>query len=164
MIARSIPKPDLILAKSTSIRDGTPAPEVKWIEDLKERLNGSPDASGAYTLSAAELLGCQAHCHRDTTIVSSEFYSQLHGLDEELRYAEDRDFYLRAIDRARLIKFLPFIVSRHNIPAPGSGQVFPRPSRNYKSGYINCGCSTRRSYWVYGQSCDVMACATVHMS
>jgi glycosyltransferase involved in cell wall biosynthesis len=112
------PKPDLILANQQAYRDGTAVPQVIWIEDLKDRLRGSPDSAGAFTVSAAELLGCQAHCHRNTTIVSRGFYLQLHGLDEEMRYEEDRDFYLRAIDRARLIKFLPFIVSRHNIPRP----------------------------------------------
>jgi glycosyltransferase involved in cell wall biosynthesis len=117
VIARCRPKPDLIFANQQAYRDGTPVPEVIWIEDLKDRLPGPPDTSGSYTVTAAELLACPAHCHRNTTIVSRAFYLQLDGLDEEIRYEEDRDFYLRAIDRAALIKFLPFVVSRHNIPA-----------------------------------------------
>jgi hypothetical protein len=67
-----------------------------------------------------ELLGCQAHCHLNTTIVSRSFFLDLGGLDEGLRYECDRDFYLRAIDRAGAIKFLPFTVSRHNIPDPAA--------------------------------------------
>src|SRR5207302_1582802 len=58
----------------------------------------------------------------NTTIVSRAFYSELAGIDEEMRYEEDRDFYLRAIDCAKTIKFLPFTVSRHNVPTVGSSE------------------------------------------
>ena len=40
------------------------------------------------------------------------------GIGESQRFETDRDFFLRAIDRARLIKFLPWVVSRHNLPDP----------------------------------------------
>jgi glycosyltransferase involved in cell wall biosynthesis len=108
----------LILANQRAFRNGTPLPGIIWIEDLKDRLRSEPDAAGAYTVTALELLGCSAHCHLNSTIVSRTFYLDAGGFDEGLRYEEDRDFYLRAIDRSRLIKFLPWIVSRHNIPDP----------------------------------------------
>jgi hypothetical protein len=56
----------------------------------------------------------------NTTIVSRSLYLEIGGFDEGLRYEEDRDFYLRAIDRAHLIKHLPAIVARHNIPDPAA--------------------------------------------
>jgi glycosyltransferase involved in cell wall biosynthesis len=120
VIAASAERSDLILANQQAFWNGSPVARVVWIGDLKERLHGAPDAVGAYGVTPAELLGCQTHCHRNTTIVSRTFYLQIGGLDEGLRYEEDRDFYLRAIDRARLIKFLPFTVSRHNIPDPAA--------------------------------------------
>jgi len=49
-------------------------------------------------------------------IVCNTFYQALGGFDEYLRYEEDVDFFLRAIDRAESMKYLPFFVSRHNVP------------------------------------------------
>jgi glycosyltransferase involved in cell wall biosynthesis len=110
------PRPDLILANQTAFQNGTPVTQVIWIEDLKDRLHRTPDTASAYSVTPAELLRCQSHCHLNTTIVSRSFYREIGGLDEGLRYENDRDFYLRAIDRAKVIKYLPFTVSRHNIP------------------------------------------------
>lgn len=107
---------DLILANQQAYRNDEPVSGSIWIEDLRDRLQGVPDLAGAYTVTAAELLLCSAHCHVNTTIISRNFYLELDGLDEGLRYECDRDFYLRAIDRARVIKYIPAIVSRHNIP------------------------------------------------
>jgi hypothetical protein len=120
VIAASAERIDLVLANQKAFRDGTPVEREVWIEDLAGRLKRTPDSAGAYTVTAAELLLCRAHCHLNTTIVSRDFYSQVGGLDEGLRYECDRDFYLRAIDRAGLIRFLPNTVSRHNIPDPAA--------------------------------------------
>lgn len=109
---------DLVLADQQAFRNGSPIDRVVWIEDLRNRLKGPPDAAGAYTVTVPELLLCQAHCHLNTTIISRDLHLEIGGLDEGLRYECDRDFYLRAIDRARVIKFLPHTVSRHNIPDP----------------------------------------------
>jgi glycosyltransferase involved in cell wall biosynthesis len=119
-IAASPAQIDLLLANQRAFRDGVPVPEVIWIEDLEEHMRGTPDAAGAYTVTAAELLRCPAHCHLNTTIALRAFYLEIGGLDERVRYECDRDFFLRAIDRAQLIKFLPWIVSRHNIPDPAA--------------------------------------------
>ena len=115
-IAANTETPDMILANQQAFWKGVPVERLGWIGDLQDRLSGIPDAAGAYTVTPMDLLRCQAHCHRNTTIVSRALYGELGGLDEGLRYEEDRDFYLRAVDRATIIKFLPFIVSRHNIP------------------------------------------------
>jgi glycosyltransferase involved in cell wall biosynthesis len=119
-IAASPVQIDLLLANQRAFRGGVPVEEVIWIEDLEERMRDSPDSSGAYSVTQGELLRCQAHCHLNTTIVSRTLFDELGGLDEQLGYEEDRDFFLRAIDRAKLIKFLPPVVSRHNIPDPAA--------------------------------------------
>jgi len=121
VIAASPYQVDLVLANQKAFRGGVPIERTVWIEDLQDRLKNAPDATGAYTVTAAELLLCQAHCHLNTTIVLRDFYMQIGGLDEGIRYEGDRDFFLRAIDRARLIRFLPNTVSRHNIPDPAAG-------------------------------------------
>jgi glycosyltransferase involved in cell wall biosynthesis len=120
VIAASTQPIDLILANQQAFREGLRVVGVTWIEDLPHHLRGAPDAVGAYTVTPTELLACPAHCHLNTTIASRAFFAEIGGLDEGLRYDEDLDFYLRAIDRARLIKYLPLTVSRHNIPDPAA--------------------------------------------
>ena len=117
-IAASAEPIELVLANQRAFRHGVPVAGATWIEDLDRRLARTPDNTGAYTVTAAELSACSAHCHLNTTIVSRRFFDNIGGLDESLRYEEDRDFYLRAIDRARLIRYFPAVVSRHNIPDP----------------------------------------------
>jgi glycosyltransferase involved in cell wall biosynthesis len=113
-------RPELVLANQQAFRNGVPVAGAVWVEDLVGRLRGEPDAGGAYVVTPTDLLACAAHCHLNTTIVARDFYLRLGGLDEELRYECDRDFYLRAIDSAGLIKYLPDTVSRHNIPDPAA--------------------------------------------
>lgn len=111
---------DLIFANQRAYRDGVPQAGVTWIEDLTERLRGQPDAAGSHRVTPKELLACPAHCHLNTTTVRRQFFDDLGGFDQSIRYEEDRDLFLRAIDRASLIKYLPVTVSRHNVPDPAA--------------------------------------------
>lgn len=120
VIAAAAEPPDLILANQRAYRAGVLVEQVVWIEDLKDRLTRDPDSTGAYIVEAEDLLSCPAHCHLNTTIVLRNFFVDIGGFDQELRYEQDRDFYLRAIDRAHCIKYLPCVVSRHNIPDPAA--------------------------------------------
>lgn len=113
-------KAELVLANQRGYRGGMPVADVIWIESLERRLNRAADPTGAYTVTPVELLACQSHCHLNTTLVRRDFYDSVGGLDEGLRYECDRDFFLRAIDKADRIMFLPQIVSRHNIPNPAT--------------------------------------------
>ncbi|HTV90535.1 MAG TPA: glycosyltransferase family A protein [Stellaceae bacterium] len=120
VVAASAEPVDLILADQQAFLDGTPVAGPVWIEDLKERLNQAPDRAGAYAVTSVDLLACPAHCHLNTTVMRRSFYRELGGFDERLRYEEDRDLYLRALDRATSIKYFPVTVSRHNIPHAGA--------------------------------------------
>ena len=109
---------DLILANQRAFQDGKAVDRVIWIEDLQPRIGRAPGPTGVYSVTVSDLLACQAHCHLNTTIVRRSFYLEIGGMDEGLRWECDRDFYLRAIDRTDVIRFLPQVVSRHNIPDP----------------------------------------------
>jgi glycosyltransferase involved in cell wall biosynthesis len=121
LLAGSASAPDLVLCNQHAFRAGVRLERAVWIEDLEGLLARRPDAVGAYTVTPEDLLACQAHCHVNTTIVRRAFYLDLGGFDEGLRYECDRDFYLRAIDQAALIRFLPPVVARHNVPDPKAG-------------------------------------------
>ena len=120
VIATSGAQADLILANQRAFLNGVALDRVVWIEDLEGRLHRPADQAGAYTVTTTELLECKSYCHRNTTIVSRRFFFQIGGLDEGLRYEEDREFYFRAIDQARSIRFLSAVVSRHNVPDPAA--------------------------------------------
>jgi glycosyltransferase involved in cell wall biosynthesis len=112
---------DLHLANQRAFLNGKQLDRMVWIEDLKDQVQRTllPDQLGAYTITPADLLHSNGFCHLNTTIIRREFFNSINGLDDDIRYENDREFYLRAIDRARLIKYSPMVVSRHNVPDPG---------------------------------------------
>jgi hypothetical protein len=109
---------DLYMADQVAWSDGVIRPPPIWIEDLLAHAPDlpGPDASGCYAATAGMLLRAHGFCHLNTLIVRRAFFLELGGLDEDLRYESDRDFYLRAIDRATTIRYAPFKVARHNVP------------------------------------------------
>ncbi len=111
---------DLYFSNQQAVRDGVTLPGPIWIEELTQRLErkATPDASGTYTVNVHDLLQVHGFCHLNTSIVRRAFYVDIGGLDENSRYECDRDFYLRAIDRARSIRYSPVVVSRHHVPDP----------------------------------------------
>lgn len=113
---------DLFLSDQVAWHDGEPQPGPVWIEDLP-RVGDLQvaDAAGSHRVTAAILLRATGFCHLNTLIVRRAFFLELSGFDEGLRYEQDRDFYLRAIDRARTIRYAPFKVARHNVPVAASG-------------------------------------------
>lgn len=114
---------DLYMADQVAVRDGAALPGPVWVEDLREKASGLPatDAAGTIAVTPAQLLTAHGFCHLNTLVVRREFFLELGGLDEGLRYECDRDFYLRAIDRAGSIRYAPFKVSRHHVPVPSKG-------------------------------------------
>lgn len=114
---------DLHLANQAAFLGNTRQQGPIWIEGLTDilRVEGrQTDAQGAYTVTVDDLLRCGGFCHLNTTIVRRTLFEEIGGLDEHTRYECDRDFYLRAIDRADLMKYMPRIMARHNIPDPAT--------------------------------------------
>lgn len=115
--------PDLVMANQAAFRNGAPRPGPIWIEDLAGILaqhGHAPDELGAYSVTVDELLESHGFCHLNTLIVRRALYQEIGGMDETIRWECDRDLYLRLIDRAQLIRYLPVIVARHNIPDPAA--------------------------------------------
>jgi glycosyltransferase involved in cell wall biosynthesis len=99
-------------------------PEPIWIEDLASILSGlgnRPDQHGIHTVTVAELLRSRGFCHLNTLIVRRALYEEIGGLDERTGWEEDRDLFLRLIDRAAVMKYAPLTVARHNVPDPTKG-------------------------------------------
>lgn len=115
--------PDLVMTNQAAYLMGEPRPGPIWIEDLPGILAGSgkaPDSSGAYAVVVDDLLRSQGFCHLNTLIVRRAFFMEIGGMDETIRWECDRDLYLRLIDRARVMRYIPLTVARHNIPDPAA--------------------------------------------
>ena len=109
MIVGSAEPIDLLLANQRAYRDNVPVPGVIWIV-----CSTSPTlpALTRYPCGIAGLSGALPPKHDHLSRAS---FLALSGIGESQRFETDRDFFLRAIDRARLIKLLPWVVSRHNL-------------------------------------------------
>jgi hypothetical protein len=69
-------------------------------------------------VSVEDLLKSRNFCHLNTLIVRRTLYEDVGGMDESIRWECDHDLYLRLIDCAAVMRFMPVVVSRHNIPDP----------------------------------------------
>ena len=120
LIGGAGPPMDLLLFDQMAFANGRLLERTIWIENLRQVLPPElrPGPDGAWRLTARELLRAHGFCHLNTTVVRRSLFTEIGGFDTALRYEQDRDFYLRAIDRARVITYLPRIVSRHTVPDP----------------------------------------------
>jgi glycosyltransferase involved in cell wall biosynthesis len=111
---------DLHLTDQAAFVSGRKVDRVVWIEDLMTHLDAGRqrDLAGAVTVTVPELLKATGFCHVNTTIIRKSLFTAMGGFDDDIRYENDRDFYFRAIDKAKAIRYSPFVVSRHNVPDP----------------------------------------------
>jgi glycosyltransferase involved in cell wall biosynthesis len=113
--------PDLHLSNQAAFLQGERKPGPLWLDSLTERLvraGRRPSSEGAYQVSIGDLLATNQFCHLNTLIVRRSLFDEVGGMDERLGWEEDRDLYLRLLDRAKSILYAPDCVARHNIPDP----------------------------------------------
>jgi glycosyltransferase involved in cell wall biosynthesis len=88
-----------------------------WIEDLIDKVTPeSKNAEDSYFVDADFLLSSGGFAHLNCSIFERHFYSSLGGMDESIRYENDRDIYIRSIDTASTILMSTRYSSRHIIP------------------------------------------------
>ncbi len=113
--------PDLVMTNQSAFLKGERKSGPIWVEDLPDiltRAGKAPDRLGAYTVTVDDLLQSHGFCHLNTLIVRRSIYQKIGGMDETIRWECDRDLYLRLIDQAQLMRYLPVTIGRHNIPDP----------------------------------------------
>ncbi|MBT0960586.1 glycosyltransferase family 2 protein [Denitromonas iodatirespirans] len=108
---------DLYLSDQQAVfHDGRQPSEALWIRGAERFACGPADAAGSRPIDADALLKLPSFAHLNCSIYRRSFFDELGGLDESLRYEEDRDIFLRAIDAADGILYNPIVVARHHIP------------------------------------------------
>jgi glycosyltransferase involved in cell wall biosynthesis len=114
------PQSELHLSNQAAFSGDAQLPGPIWIEELEDILKkaGSPSRRGIHIVTTDQLLACKGFAHLNTLVVRRSAFDAVHGFDEELRWEEDRDLYLRLIDACEMILYSPRFVSRHNVPNP----------------------------------------------
>lgn len=127
---------DLYMANQAAYKGADPQSGPIWLEDLGpllEHLGRRPGRNGSYTVSVEDLLQSRSFCHLNTLIVRRTLYEDIGGMEETIRWECDHDLYLRLIDRATVMNFMPIIVSRHNIPDPAKKCMTTGPTDRHLS-------------------------------
>ena len=108
---------DLLFADQVAVRaDSSVVAGPVWAEDLAGKL-GATATDGVHRLTVEQVLLSDGFAHLNTTVLRREFaWDRLGGFDAAIRYEEDRDLYLRAIDAAEAIGYMPGVVARHYVP------------------------------------------------
>ena len=97
--------------------DGSPQTENVWLEDLIPRVGTRPHNHGnSYRVDADFLFLSDGFAHLNCSIFRRGFYESIGGMDESIRYENDRDVYIRAVDAAEEVLFTTDYISLHNIP------------------------------------------------
>jgi glycosyltransferase involved in cell wall biosynthesis len=88
-----------------------------WLGDLVHRVTQRAISSeDCYRVDAAFLLSGSGFAHLNCSTFERDFYQSLGGMDECIRYENDRDIFIRSIDAASVILFSTRFTSLHNIP------------------------------------------------
>lgn len=121
VIAGAAAPVDVYMADQAAFRRNELQPGPIWLDDLAQlfrRCGKEPGPGGAYTVTVEDLLKSRGFCHLNTMILRRTLYEDVGGMEESIRWECDHDLYLRVIDRATTMKYVPVTVSRHNIPEP----------------------------------------------
>ena len=104
---------DLYLSLQAAYKNNQLADKTLWLAPLLSQLDNKQTITA---VDANTLIKCNGFAHRNNLIIKQALYKKINGHDENLRYEEDREFYLRAIEQANGITFVADYVSQHNIP------------------------------------------------
>jgi glycosyltransferase involved in cell wall biosynthesis len=109
---------DVYLTKQQAYFDNQATNKDIWLSGLEEKLTHEKKVAvdGVFQVEVAELVDISGFAHLNTIITTKALFLSVNGIDESIRYEEDRDFYFRLIDKAEKIIFCPKEISRHNIP------------------------------------------------
>jgi glycosyltransferase involved in cell wall biosynthesis len=97
--------------------NGVAKNETLWIEDRRPAVVSQQHNHGdSYFVDVTFLLSSGGFAHLNCSVFRRKFYLAIGGMDETIRYENDRDMYIRSIDAANVILFSTRYMSLHNIP------------------------------------------------
>lgn len=110
---------DLYIANQIAVSSAGRTEREDWLPGLTDIIRRRGDSgSGGYLVSVDELARCGGFAQLNILALRKALALEVGGFWTRTSYEEDRDFFWRAVDRARSIVFNPKIVAQHNIPDP----------------------------------------------
>lgn len=109
---------DAYYTNQLAIPVGQNSGKLLWLAELENLCQsaGLQRNGHCYVVPVALFLASHGFAHLNCSIVRRTLFLDLKGLDEDIRWENDHEFFLRTIDNARTLLFNPDVVSRHNIP------------------------------------------------
>lgn len=114
-------RPDALFFNQTAYRDGEPTDDARWMAGLEPVLRAAgrePSDDGAFAVDAEDCVKAGGFCHVNALVVRRSLWERLGGKDETIPWEGDRDLFLRLIETAGRMAFVPVVVARHNVPDP----------------------------------------------
>ena len=110
---------DLYIANQIAVSSTGRTEKTDWLPGLMDivRSRGG-SAPGSCLVSVDELARCGGFAQLNILALRKALALEIGGFWTRTSYEEDRDFFWRAVDRARAILFNSNIVAQHNIPDP----------------------------------------------
>jgi glycosyltransferase involved in cell wall biosynthesis len=114
-------KADVYFTNQEAFKNNQPTFLKLWLATLEDKIKVkhaklTANNNSAYQVSVSDLINHGGFCHMNTALVLRTLYQDIKGMDENIRYEGERDFYFRLIDHAKTITYHPKITARHNIP------------------------------------------------
>jgi glycosyltransferase involved in cell wall biosynthesis len=97
-------------------------PGKLWLQGLADELTlqgKRVNDVGCYEVEVIDLIATAGFCHMNCLIARRALLAEIGGMDESIRWEQDRDIYLRLIDHSRCILHHPAVVAYHRVPDPG---------------------------------------------
>lgn len=97
--------------------NGEPQTKRVWLESLIPKLSARErNTEDTFFIDTDFLLSAKGFGHLNCGIIRRGFFDELKGLDENLRYENDRDFFIRCIDNAQYMLMSDKHIALHHIP------------------------------------------------
>jgi glycosyltransferase involved in cell wall biosynthesis len=110
---------DLYIANQIAVSSAGRTEKTDWLPGLMDIVRGRAGSTpGGYLVSVDELARCGGFAQLNILALRKTLALEIGGFWTRTSYEEDRDFFWRAVDRARTILFNPEVVAQHNIPDP----------------------------------------------
>jgi glycosyltransferase involved in cell wall biosynthesis len=110
---------DMYIANQCAVSVSGKVEKTDWLPGLMDAVRGrTRNTPSGYLVSAEDLACCGGFAQLNILALRKDLALAIGGFWTRTSYEEDRDFFWRAVDRARAIFFNPDVIGQHNIPDP----------------------------------------------
>lgn len=115
----SEPEVDLYIANQCAVSVQGVVEREHWLPALVALVGSRPRSHAhGYRIALDELVRAGGFAQLNIVAARKDLVDAIGGFWIRTTYEEDRDFFWRAADAARVVFFNPAVVSRHNVPDP----------------------------------------------